>query len=196
VITTMLPADPADESGAGEADGPPLSSGGWDDMDSLLTTPSLVAAKLNEGPLWGITQVRGRHLSGGLASALAMTIAPPLDAQPEGYPFERVRIVAVADHSVHVYPLGPARRWLHRNTVDPRSLCLQHPDDDPALLWLWSDGLGRLITRIRLHLLCEETWRRTGQWPGVDLPHGNPADGRLEPVTDPLLRKAMKRWAR
>ena len=105
-------------------------------------------------------------------------------------------MVALREREVLVYPKGPPRHWLHRNQGHPESLCLQHPGDDPALLWFWEDGLGRLLTRVRLHLLCEETWRRTGEWPGIDLPHGEPRDGWLDPVTDPLLTKAVRRWSR
>ena len=146
--------------------------------------------------LWGVTDVEGRRLWSGLAGSLELALLPPLDAQAEGFDAERVRVVGLPDQQVMVYPLGPPRRWSHRPKEYPRPLCLQHPADDPALLWTWDDGLGRLLTRVRLHLLCEEVWRRTGTWPGVDLPHGDPQGGRPGPVTDPLLTKGMHTWAR
>lgn len=168
----------------------------WDPMDTLILNPTAVALTLNAGALWGIGDVDGRYLCGDLATALTMTLVPPHQAQQEGFELERARVVALRTREVLVYPLGAKRRWMHRNPGHPGSLCLQHPSDDPSLLWLWEDGLGRLLTRVRLHLLYEQSWRRTGTWPGVDLPHGSPPDGRLEPVVDSLLRKGMRRWAR
>jgi hypothetical protein len=168
----------------------------WDSMDLMLAQPASVAAALNAGALWGVTDVEGRHLWSKLAAALELALAPPVDAHDEGFPTERIRLVGLPNREAMVYPLGPDRRWLHRPDKHPRALCLQHPADDPALLWTWDDGLGRLLTRVRLHLLCEEVWRRTGSWPGVDLPHGGPPGGQPGPVSDPLLLKGMRTWAR
>lgn len=167
----------------------------WDTMATLVHEPELVAAALNEGALWGVRDVVGKPLC-GIAGSATLTLWPPLQAEREGFPSERVRIVATGDREVFTYPLGPQRRWLHRDPGHPRKLCLQHPDDDPSLVWVWDDGLGQLLTRVRLHLTSEELWRRTGKWPGVDLPHGTPPSGTLEPVTDPLLADGMRRWAR
>jgi hypothetical protein len=165
-------------------------------MSRLVESPREVAAELVSGAVWGLSNAVGRQISGWLAGGLSVTFAPPVDAQDEAFPPERVRVVALRDEQVFVYPLGPQRTWRHRNESHPRSLCLQHPNDDPALLWRWEDGLERLLTRTHIHLLCEEVWRRTGEWPGVELPHGEPPDGVLEPIRDPLLRKGVRRWAR
>ncbi|OFE16456.1 hypothetical protein BA895_19055 [Humibacillus sp. DSM 29435] len=75
-------------------------------------------------------------------------------------------------------------------------LCLQHPGDDPALLWLWDDGLEDLLTRVRLHALSEEAFRREGRWPGEELPHGHPQDGVVWPVASEAMRDALTRWSR
>jgi len=147
-------------------------------MQRLVDFPRQVAEELGSGVMWGVSNAEGKHLSGGLTGALSVTFAPPADAQDQEFHPERVRIVALRDEREFVYPLGQQRRWRHRNESHPRSLCLQHRDDDPALLWLWKDGLGRLLTRVRLQLLCEEVWRRTGEWPRVDLPHGEPQGRR------------------
>jgi hypothetical protein len=165
-------------------------------MGRLVEAPQQVALELRSGVLWGVADVSGCLLSGGLAGALTVTFDSPLDALEEGFPSERVRVVALRDERAFVYPLGPERRWRHRDQSHPRSLCLQHPDDDPGLLWLWEDGLGRLLTRVRVHLLCEETWRRSGRWPGVELPHGDPTSGVLESIRDPLLLQGLRRWSR
>ncbi len=167
----------------------------WTKLDTLVETPEFVAEVLNRGAQWGVLNASGKPLC-GVAGSVTLTLMPPLQADREGFPRERVRVVATRNREVLVYPLGPQRLWLHRDQVHPRKLCLQHPGDDPSLVWVWDDGLDGLLTRVRLHLVSEELWRRTGRWPGVDLPHGEPASGQLAPVTDPLLRKGMHRWAR
>jgi hypothetical protein len=98
---------------------------------------------------------------------------------------------------VLVYPLGcPERPWRHRNDFHPKMLCLQFPGDDPALLWLWPDGLEPLLARVRMHLMCEEVHRRDGVWPGEELPHGRPENDVVWPVSSDAMRRAMRRWAR
>jgi hypothetical protein len=164
-------------------------------MDTVVDNPSSVADSLNTGALWGVLDASGKPLC-GIAGSVTLTLMPPLQADREGFPRERVRVVATRDREALVFPLGPRRRWLHRDPVQPRKLCLQHPRDDPSLVWVWGDGFDVILTRVRLHLLSEELWRRTGRWPGVDLPHGEPPGGVLEPVSDPLLMQGMRRWAR
>ncbi|MBL8930203.1 MAG: hypothetical protein JNL54_08785 [Kineosporiaceae bacterium] len=167
----------------------------WAAMGTLVASPERVADGLNAGALWGVLDATGKSLC-GIAGSVTLTLMPPLQADREGFPPERVRVVATRNREALVYPIGPPRQWLHRNRGHPRKLCLQHPSDDPSLLWDWDDGIDVLLTRVRLHLLSEELWRRTGQWPGVDLPHGEPPGGVLEPVSDPLLMEGMRRWAR
>lgn len=172
------------------------SASGWDGMDGFLADPGALARRLNDGVLWGIGDAVGVSLWEGRAAAISMRLAPPVDADAEGYPTEYVRVVAVADRQVFAYPKGPRRTWRHRNRNAQGALCLQHPDDDPALLWQWQDGLAPLTTRVRLHLLCEESFRRTGSWPGPELPHGDAARAQLGVISDPVLRKAMRTWRR
>lgn len=169
---------------------------GWDGMDGFLADPDRVARLLNDGVLWGVGDAVGKSLWGGRAAAINMRLEAPVDAAAEGYPAEDVRIVALTNRQMFAYPRGRRRTWRHRNQDDQGALCLQHPGDDSALLWQWPDGLLPLITRVRFHLLCEESYRRTGAWPGPELPHGKAPDAELGVVADPVLRRAMRRWRR
>lgn len=167
-------------------------------MDALLSNPAEVAELVAEGAVvWGANHVVARRLCDGAAANLELDLLPLPEAAAEGHTTERVRIVATRDHEVLVYPLsGRGRSWRHRNDFHPKLLCLQYPDDDPALLWLWADGLEPLLTRVRIHLMCEEVYRRDNVWPGEELPHGLPQDGVVWPVASTDMRKAMRRWSR
>jgi hypothetical protein len=52
------------------------------------------------------------------------------------------------------------------------------------------DGLEALVTLVHQHLIFEEAWRRTGDWPCEDAPHG-PAGDKPHPVTTARMRR---RW--
>lgn len=167
-------------------------------MDMLLEDPASVADVVAAGAvIWGAERVVGRPLSGGMGAMLELDLLPLPEAVAEGHPTERVRVVVTSNREALVYPLsGSGRTWRHRNDFHPMMLCLQHPGDDPALLWMWSDGLESLLARVRVHLMCEEVFRREGVWPGEELPHGSPTDGVVWPVADPSMQRALRRWAR
>ena len=167
-------------------------------MDDLLVDPARVAEDVASGKVvWGTANVVGRELCNGLAVKLELDLLPLPEAASEGYQTERVRVVVTREREVLVYPVsGRERTWRHRNDFDPRMLCLQYPGDDPALLWLWEDGLEDLLTRVRLHVLSEEAFRRAGRWPGEELPHGRPQNGVVWPVASLAMRDALKKWSR
>lgn len=167
-------------------------------MDDLLADPAGVATNVASGNvIWGAANVGGGQLSGGLAVKLELDFLPVPEAAAEGYQTERVRVVVTRERKVLVYPLtGRGRTWRHRNDVGPKMLCLQYEGDDPALLWLWEDGLEDLLTRVRLHVLSEEVFRREGQWPGEELPHGRPENGVVWPVASRAMREALGGWSR
>ena len=167
-------------------------------MDALLASPGEVAERVAEGAVvWGAENVIARRVCGGAAVLLELDLLPLPETAVEGHATERVRLGVTRDREVLVYPLSArGRSWRHRNDFHPKMLCLQYPGDDPALLWLWSDGLEQLLTRVRLHLMCEEVYRRDNLWPGEELPHGLPQDGVVWPVASTDMRNAMRRWSR
>lgn len=187
-------ADPGDETFQPST---PSASNGTA-MDVLLVAPDVVAEAVRSGSVvWGAENVIGRLTCGGAGAMLEIDLLPLPQAAAEGLMVERVRVVVTRSHEVLVYPLSrPGRSWRHRNDFHPRTLCLQYPEDDPALLWLWSDGLGALITRIRIHLMSEEIFRRDNVWPGEELPHGLPRHDHVWPVVSPDMRAALPRWSR
>jgi hypothetical protein len=165
-------------------------------LSVVLADPAAAAKYLQrDAPVYGITAATGRR--GALGAAILEISLSPLPAlAAEGYPTERVRIVVRADHTGHAYPLGqPGRQYKHQNPYPMRDLCLQYPGDDLALRWLPSDGLEALVTLVHRHLMFEEAWRRTGQWPCEDAPHGSPAEG-VHPVATERMRRELRRWVR
>lgn len=167
-------------------------------MDDLMAHPGSVADTVAAGTVvWGARNVTAGTLCDGYAVKLELDLLPLPEAAAEGFEVERVRVVATRDSQVLVYPIGqPGRTWRHRNDAGKGALCLQYPRDDASLLWLWDDGLEELLTRVRLHLLSEEVFRRDGAWPGEELPHGLPEDGVVWPVASLAMRRALKKWSR
>jgi len=51
-------------------------------------------------------------------------------------------------------------------------LCMWYPGDGPELTWQPDEGLHALIQYARVHLFQEAYWRRYGEWPGREAPHG------------------------
>ena len=102
--------------------------------------------------------------------------------QPEGVPrrrvgvtfsrgnptVPRVRVDGPTD-SPHRYPNG--------------ELCMWFPFDPVERQWSLEDGAGALATNIAAHLIREEWYRQTGEWPGEEVKHV-PAD----PANDPLRK--------
>lgn len=62
---------------------------------------------------------------------------------------------------------------------DPRSphryrggaLCMWQPTDPADLRWTLRDGGAALLGHVVAHLMREEWWRSTGEWPGAEAPH-------------------------
>lgn len=61
---------------------------------------------------------------------------------------------------------------------DDGHLCMWYPGDGPELTWQPEEGLRRLIQYAEVHLFREAFWRRYGEWPGPEAPHGEEAKGR------------------
>jgi hypothetical protein len=95
----------------------------------------------------------------------------------EGYPPERVKMIASVTGDPAVLPIStPTRAWNHRypleNGGSDGRLCLWTPWASRAERWEWQDGVATLIRIVHRHLTFEEYWRRTGEWPVEDTPHG------------------------
>lgn len=56
------------------------------------------------------------------------------------------------------------------------SRCMWYPDDPAERRWTRRDGPVVLLGHIVAHLIREEWWRRTGEWPGAEAPHSITAD--------------------
>jgi hypothetical protein len=62
-------------------------------------------------------------------------------------------------------------------TPAPRSyfqhrLAVSFPGDAPERRWTRREGPIALLGQIVAHLLHEEWWRQTGEWPGCEATHG------------------------
>lgn len=60
------------------------------------------------------------------------------------------------------------------------TLCMWYPDDPRHTRWVPGDGAADLVTRIAVHLIKEAWWRRTAEWIGPEVTHGDP-----DPLNDP-----------
>lgn len=169
-------------------------------LTDLLQDPAAVCTTL-ETELFGVTVDTHRVTwEGGVVFDL--TFAPPPEFATEGYGPERSRISVRRDGTLLTFPLCPRRRWKHRNPspLGPDfgklagDLCLWYPSDPRALRWEWTDGFEQYVTRVHRHLFFEEFWRRTGEWPVEDAPHGEPAHG-AHPIRTRRMRDAVKEWS-
>ena len=113
----------------------------------------------------------------------------------QNYPIETVNIVIFPNGEIYSIPKsGKGRNWKHRYYPYgvPMHLCLWYPDDPTELRWLWEDGLREYVRIVARHLIYEEYWRRTGQWPIEDAHHGYPPDRSAWPIVTPEMLKAIK----
>jgi hypothetical protein len=58
---------------------------------------------------------------------------------------------------------------LHR--YQDQSLCMWYPYDPPEARWWPTDGAEILLGQVAAHLIKEEWYRRTGEWPGDEIAH-------------------------
>jgi hypothetical protein len=162
-------------------------------MDSLLDQPAAVAAALlRDAPIFGVNRA-AVCLNGKDGVVIELELTPWMPCADEGFPPERVRILATVAKSAYVVPQeAEGRSWKHRMPGDLGELCLWFPQDSRALTWEWSDGLLDLITIAHRHLQYEEYWRRTGTWPVEDAPHG---EGK-HPLRTRQMLDAAEQWSR
>ncbi|MHC3449538.1 hypothetical protein [Streptomyces hirsutus] len=74
-------------------------------------------------------------------------------------------------HTPHIYSDGPSESP-HRYAEG--ALCIWYPYDPAEQQWTRRDGPAILLGLIVAHLLKEEWWRLTGEWPGQEAPHHTP----------------------
>jgi hypothetical protein len=90
---------------------------------------------------------------------------------PAGVPTRHITIYfpKYAPGFPRVYVDGPDDSP-HRYLPD-RHLCMWHPGDPPEARWKPADGPGALLGHVAAHLVKEEWYRRTEQWPGAEAEH-------------------------
>ena len=94
---------------------------------------------------------------------------------PHGVPSRTVRIeFGLGSPEVpRVFVDGP-QESPHR--YSDGSLCMWYPHDPIDLRWARRDGAAALVGCIALHLIREQWWRETGEWPGPEAPHRRTAN--------------------
>ena len=118
------------------------------------------AQQVVEGPVAAVKPSRKHR--GGFAVSFAVT--------PHGVPSRTVRIEFSpgSPEVPRVFTDGP-QKSPHRYADG--SLCMWYPRDPIDLQWVRRDGAAALIGCIALHLIREQWWRETGEWPGPEAPH-------------------------
>lgn len=103
-----------------------------------------------------------RH-RGGFALAVQLRV-PDVTEQAVSIVFS-----PAAPEAPYVYTDGPSVSP-HRYADD--ALCMWFPYDPPEQRWTRYDGPAALLGHVVAHLLREEWWRSTGEWPGEEALHG------------------------
>jgi hypothetical protein len=96
-----------------------------------------------------------------------------LSIQPAGLPLRHIEVnfSPRSPDVPHVFVDGPDESP-HR--YPDRSLCMWYPYDPPEARWWPTDGPETLIGHVAAHLIKEEWYRRTGDWPGEEVSHASP----------------------
>jgi hypothetical protein len=118
------------------------------------------AQQVVEGPVAVVKP--SREYRGGFAVSFAVT--------PHGVPSMAVRVEfgPGTPEMPRVFTDGP-QESPHRYADG--SLCMWYPGDPIDLQWARRDGGAALVGCIALHLIREQWWRETGEWPGPEAPH-------------------------
>jgi hypothetical protein len=103
-----------------------------------------------------------RRYRGGFALAVRLRLPDLVD--------QTVTIVFGRGNSAvpRVYTDGPSESP-HR--YPDGSLCMWYPYDPAEQRWTRRDGPAALLGHIVAHLIREEWWRRTGEWPSEEAGH-------------------------
>ena len=153
------------------------------DARTVLRDPNAAAGVLRGATLDGLSELEIVRPDRNCV-IFHLTLAPWWELSVHGYPVERVSILVWQDGRIAAIPPADERPWLHRADPPLKPLCLWFPGDPRALRWEWDDGLVAYVAIVHRHLQAEECWRRHGEWPAEDAPHG---EGN-HPIRSALLR--------
>lgn len=103
-----------------------------------------------------------RRHRGGFAVTVHLDL-PDLATQTVTVVFGRA-----APHVPHVYTDLPSDS---RHRYSDGSLCMWYPGDTADQRWVLKDGPVALLGHVVAHLLREEWWQRSGEWPGEEAAH-------------------------
>jgi hypothetical protein len=124
-----------------------------------------------------VRELRGvRNLEAARSARYKGAFGVQFDIEPRGVPSRHVQIF-FKSFIPHVFVDGPVESP-HR--FADGGLCMWYPEDPPERKWKRRDGGGVLVADISAHLVKEEWWRMTGEWPGGEVRHG-----RIDPLNDP-----------
>lgn len=88
---------------------------------------------------------------------------------------------------------GPRGVWASEHRNSETELCLYYKDDPPERRWRERNGLVRLFDLARQHVVAEYIWRKTGQWPIDEAPHGETVPALPNPsLALPPLRRPRR----
>jgi hypothetical protein len=92
------------------------------------------------------------------------------DITPTGVPTRNIEIhfSPGSPELPHVFVDGPTESP-HR--YGDGSLCMWYPYDPPEARWRPSNGPAALLGHIAAHLIKEQWYRQTGEWPGDEVGH-------------------------
>lgn len=111
----------------------------------------------------GVKAIRPRRAyRGGFALSTSIT--------PTGVPTRRIEIhfSPGSPEVPRVFVDGPTESP-HRYSDD--SLCMWFPYDPPEARWRPGNGPSALLGHIAAHLIKEQWYRQTGDWPGDEVGH-------------------------
>jgi hypothetical protein len=177
-------------------------------LERTLRKPRECAEWLSSGVVWGASvEVLQRDNN---AVLFGTNFKPPPELAVEHYPVEEAFVLVTRGGMPVSAPRRNERAYFHRyakttlqvlarpitwNEVYPEllsivgGLCLWNPDDPPELRWTWPKGIGDYVRIVQRHLWYEEYWRRHGNWPVEDTPHGRRSDGNPYPIKTKELKR-------
>ena len=164
-------------------------------LEEVMLSPNSVAEELEALECVDSISVKRVHKDRIVFQAVLLPYDLTSVFISQNYPIETINIVILSNGQIYSIPKsGKGRRWKHRYYLYnvPMHLCLWYPHDPTELRWLWKDGLKEYVRIVARHLICEEYWRRTGQWPLEDAPHGYHSKGDHWPIITPEMLKVIK----